>query len=68
MNPYRNRITAPGVRDNDWAHAPHDDMRFAAANARGAARWRIANPAPDIAGVRPVVVAPGAEAATPATE
>jgi hypothetical protein len=33
MNPYRERISAPGVRDNDWAHTPYDDMRFAASAA-----------------------------------
>jgi len=30
MSLYRDRITAPGLRDNDWAHTPYDDMRFAA--------------------------------------
>lgn len=34
MSLYRDGITAPGLRDNDWAHAPYDDMRLAA-NAAG---------------------------------
>ncbi len=34
MSLYRDRITAPGLRDNDWAHAPYDDMRLAT-NAAG---------------------------------
>ncbi len=29
MNPYRDGIVAPGVRDNDWAHTSYDDMYFA---------------------------------------
>jgi hypothetical protein len=31
MYPFRDGISAPGLRDNDWAHTPYDDMRFAAA-------------------------------------
>jgi hypothetical protein len=29
MNSNGDRITAPGLRDNDWAHTPYDDMLFA---------------------------------------
>jgi sporulation protein YlmC with PRC-barrel domain len=35
MSLYRDGITAPGLRDNDWAHTPYDDMRLATAAGRG---------------------------------
>jgi hypothetical protein len=48
MDLYRAGFTPPGVRDNDWAHTPYDDMRFAAGRgylARSTAQSAAAAPA-----------------------
>jgi hypothetical protein len=39
MNPHGYGIVAPGLRDNDWAHASHDDVWYATQP-----RWRPALP------------------------
>lgn len=43
MNLHRDRITAPGMRDNDWAHTPDDDIWFAASARRAGGRRLVAS-------------------------
>jgi sporulation protein YlmC with PRC-barrel domain len=44
MSLYRDRITAPGLRDNDWAHTAYDDMRLAAGTAGRGYREAASSP------------------------
>jgi hypothetical protein len=57
MNVHRDRITAPGMRDNDWAHTPDDDTRFAAGARRVGARTGAASSrVDDVSGDRGAIV------------